>query len=84
MTHKELQQAQKEFAIWLATNPGAFATGVCKNSDGMLCLCVYHTKELNTQGKKRIATELGDIPLIFKCQDKLENIKGAWDVKQIV
>jgi hypothetical protein len=64
MNLRELQKAQKEFSNYLKTVPGVQSITIANK--GTLCLCVHHTQELTSVGKRHIATELGDIPLMFE------------------
>lgn len=65
MNYDQYKRLEKQYADFLNRQPNFHSTKIQNNENGKLVLWINYTTGMPIYVKKRIATELGDIPLRF-------------------
>lgn len=65
MNFQDLLKAEKQYSKWLREQPFVESTKIQKNEEGEWVLWVCYKTGMNSAQKRKIATELGGIPMKF-------------------
>ena len=65
MDFQELLKTEKEYSSWLRQQPFVDSTKVQKNEEGKWVLWVCYKTGMTITQKRKIATELGGVPMKF-------------------
>jgi hypothetical protein len=65
MTYDQLTKVKKNYTSWILSQPHCKELTIAKNSTGDWSLCVVHEPTITSQGKRKIAIEMGGLPVMF-------------------
>jgi hypothetical protein len=65
MTYDQLTKVKKDYNTWILSQPYCKELTIAKNSTEQWSLCVIHEAAITSQHKRKIAIELGGLPVMF-------------------
>jgi hypothetical protein len=65
MTYDQLVKVKKDYNSWILKQPYCKEVTIAKNSVSQWSLCILHEDKITSKDKRKIAVELGGLPVMF-------------------
>jgi hypothetical protein len=65
MTYDQLAKVKKDYSNWILNQPFCKDITIQKNSTNQWSLCIIHESKITSKDKRKIAIELGGLPVMF-------------------